>query len=287
MRFKKEYQYLLPKDKKRIIRHFKLEAKYAAILKNTPNPERSKLYKKLYDEFYERIPDNTLKLKANNKNYVNERTQRQIKFLLPYLNNSIDIIEIGSGDFSLTVGLSPYINSVVGVDVSSENIPINLKIPKNVKISIINDGATLPKNLKHFHIAYSNQLLEHFHPEDAVNHLSNVFAILRKEGKYIFQTPHKYFGPHDVSKYFYDAPMGFHLKEYSNLDLYILLDKVGFRNVKLLTGFRGYKINLPIQLSIIIELFLALFPYRIRKSLSLWTPFRKLINGHVIGTRIN
>ena len=114
-----------------------------------------------------------------------------------------------------------------------------------------------------------------------------MYNILSSGGFYIFNTPHRFFGPHDVSKYFYNTPMGFHLKEYSNLDLYILLDKVGFRNVKLLTGFRGYQINLPIQLSIIIELFLALFPYRIRKSLSLWTPFRKLINGHVIGTRIN
>ena len=127
--------------------------------------------------------------------------------------------------------------------------------------------------------------MEHFHPEDLDKHLSQVFSLLRKKGKYIFQTPHKFFGPHDVSKFFHNTPIGFHLKEYNNIELFVLLHKAGFRNVKLLTGLKGYKIALPIQFSIMTELFLLLFPYRIRKYLSLITPFRKCINGHIIATK--
>ena len=84
----------------------------------------------------------------------------------------------------------------------------------------------------YFHIAYSNQLIEHLHPDDAKIHVMNVRQILTKNGQYIFQTPHMFFGPHDVSVFFHNTPVGFHLKEYCNFELYFLLKKVGFTKTK-------------------------------------------------------
>ena len=285
MQFKKEYANLTNSEKCRILKQYKLEIKYATKLKNTPNPERASLYKILYDDFYKKLPDNPIKLKTRNKNYVNERTQRQIKFLSPFLKQYTNFIEIGSGDFSLTISLSPYVNYIMGIDVSDENISDEWIIPKNVEIYIASDSTSMPNKNHFFHIAYSNQLLEHFHPEDLDIHLSNVYNLLKNKGIYVFQTPHKFFGPHDVSKFFHNEAVGFHLKEYSNLELYLVLNKAGFRRIKLLTGIKGHRIYLPIQLSIIVELFLSIFPYSLKKYLSLLTIFRKFINGHVIATK--
>jgi len=40
-------------------------------------------------------------------------------------------------------------------------------------------------------------------------------------------------GPHDISAYFDDGATGFHLKEYSNEELYRLFLKTGFKNITL------------------------------------------------------
>jgi len=67
MQFKKEYNNLPRTEKDRIIKQYKIEVRYAAILKRTPNPERAHLYKKLYDDFYRRLPEHPLKIKAKKK----------------------------------------------------------------------------------------------------------------------------------------------------------------------------------------------------------------------------
>ena len=63
--------------------------------------------------------------------------------------------------------------------------------------------------------------------EDSKSHLINVYNILSSGGFYIFNTPHRFFGPHDVSVYFCNTSKGFHLKEYCNYELYLLLKKTG------------------------------------------------------------
>ena len=41
-----------------------------------------------------------------------------------------------------------------------------------------------------------------------------------KKSRFICLTPHRSTGPHDMSKYFGDVATGFHLKEYTNKELY-------------------------------------------------------------------
>ena len=71
-------------------------------------------------------------------------------------------------------------------------------------------------------IVFSDQLIEHFHPEETELHFRLVNRILKKGGKYIFRTPHALTGPHDISKYFCDEPEGFHLKEWTFSELNIV-----------------------------------------------------------------
>jgi hypothetical protein len=67
------------------------------------------------------------------------------------------------------------------------------------------------------------------HPDDMLVHFKSVYAILKDDGRYIFSTPHKASGPHDVSRVFRSNElMGMHLKEYTYAELKSLLRQAGF-----------------------------------------------------------
>lgn len=284
--FKKEYADLSPEHQKNIIQQYELEIEYAKILKKTSNvADRGRLYHELYDDYFKKLPAHPSLLKSKDEKYIKEKVQRTIQFLHPYINPSTHLIEIGSGDCSLTIGLSVHIKEVVGVDVSEEIMPKKSDLPENVSLYISEDGTTLPFQKKYFHVAYSNQLLEHLHPNDAKIHIMNVRRVLKKNGKYIFQTPHLFFGPHDVSVFFHNKPVGFHLKEYCNYELYFLMKKAGFTKVNLITGIKGRRISLPIGIPMMIEYLLFYLPHSIRKYISLLTPIRKCLNGHIIAVK--
>jgi cyclopropane fatty-acyl-phospholipid synthase-like methyltransferase len=76
----------------------------------------------------------------------------------------------------------------------------------------------------------SNQVIEHFHPDDLDTHFQSVYKILNQQGSYILTTPHCHTGPHDLSRVFgYDNPQGMHLKEYTYHELYDSLKTAGFK----------------------------------------------------------
>ena len=75
-----------------------------------------------------------------------------------------------------------------------------------------------------YNVVISNQVIEHIHPADLLEHFKGVLSILSNGGKYILDTPHRYIGPSDVSRVFKcDRPLGMHLKEYTFQELKELL----------------------------------------------------------------
>ena len=78
----------------------------------------------------------------------------------------------------------------------------------------------------------SNQVIEHFHPNDLNTHFQSVYQILNQQGSYIFTTPHCHTGPHDLSVVFgYDDPQCMHLKEYTYHELHQSLKLAGFKSI--------------------------------------------------------
>jgi SAM-dependent methyltransferase len=98
----------------------------------------------------------------------------------------------------------------------------------------VSDGVHLAEFEKpeSFDIVISDQVLEHLHPDDVVPHLRGVLAILKPNGRYVFSTPHRYTGPHDVSGVFkYQEACGMHLREYTNREFVSMLREAGFRSI--------------------------------------------------------
>jgi 2-polyprenyl-3-methyl-5-hydroxy-6-metoxy-1,4-benzoquinol methylase len=79
----------------------------------------------------------------------------------------------------------------------------------------------------------SDQLLEHLHPDDLIDHLQGSFELLRAGGSYVFRTPHRFTGPHDISRVFGQSrACGMHLKEYTFRELIDELKAIGFTRIR-------------------------------------------------------
>lgn len=111
--------------------------------------------------------------------------------------------------------------------------------------------------------------MEHLHPDDAERQATNVFHCLRLGGKYICITPNRLYGPHDISRYFDREPTGFHLKEYTNLELRDLFSRIGFRRFRAIVSYEGFVLPwmIPLTLVYLAEHLLKFLPYRVRKKL--------------------
>ena len=114
---------------------------------------------------------------------------------------------------------------------SMESIsPIRLvyyeETPRNFEL-IVYDGYELPIPDNTIDVVFSDQLIEHFHPDDTLFHFRLVRRILKPGGVYVFRTPHGFSGPHDISQYFCHSAKGFHLKEWTYVELSRLLHQVG------------------------------------------------------------
>jgi SAM-dependent methyltransferase len=97
-----------------------------------------------------------------------------------------------------------------------------------------------------YDVVVSDQVIEHMHPEDVDAHMKGAYAILKPGGRYIFCTPHKQTGPHDVSRVFkLDEPKGMHLKEYTYRELLDAAKRAGFS--------RAYYAFIPARLPTLLE----------------------------------
>ena len=145
-----------------------------------------------------------------------------------------NIYEIGSGKGKMISYLAECGYECKGTEITRE------RGSKHVSTAIPNlvwgttDGINLqqfePAN--HYDLVISDQVIEHFHPDDLSTHFQNAYNILKVDGRYIFSTPHCHTGPGDVSFVFnYDDAAGMHLKEYTYSELIEPLTNAGFKHI--------------------------------------------------------
>jgi SAM-dependent methyltransferase len=263
-----------------IIEHYKLEKKLAKDLKTASRSERLVLYRKLYDELYSKVPS----LKTNPRTINQAYLDSVLRTLRPFLKKDTTYMEIGAGNLAVIRKISPLVKKIIAIDVSKEFATALGPIPKNCEL-IISDGISVPAQKNSVNVAYSTQLMEHLHPDDAEEQLKNIFATLKKNGRYICETPHNFNGPHDISKYFDKEATGFHLKEYTNRELKELFRKSGFNKIYNLIGAKGYHLPCPTFLLVLLETLLSALPKNLQRPLSKFLPIKILLGIKIIGVK--
>jgi ubiquinone/menaquinone biosynthesis C-methylase UbiE len=251
--------------------HYELEKILASRLLNSTKQERQYLYTALYDELFTKISFHPqLSVKADPSAAAWIVTQR-MQLIESFLNPDLIFLEIGPGDCTLSLEMTKHVKKVYAVDVSNE-ITKNLSLPANFEL-IISDGCSISLPDNSVNLVYSHQLMEHLHPDDAVEQLQAVCRVLVPGGTYICITPNRLSGPHDVSQHFDEVATGFHLKEYLLSELYQLFRAAGFSKVSLYKSYKTTHLQIPlfsitIWLFMAIESFLQLLPFRLRRKIA-------------------
>ena len=179
-------------------------------LRNAPREERRGLYCLVYDELFERVPDHPQLTRKVSADDTRVQVGLQMRFLRHFLRPGMTFLEIGAGDCSLSAEVARTARHVYALDVS-ESISSLAERRANLEI-VISDGVSVPVPPGSVDFAYSNQLMEHLHPEDAFEQLRNIIRALAPGGRYVCITPNRLNGPHDVSSHFDREATGFHHK---------------------------------------------------------------------------
>lgn len=255
-----------------IRKHYELEKKLATRLRNASASERTTVYSEVYDELMQALPDQFYNRLADDVSYQTKQRKAALKMLRPYLNAGTVYLEVGPGDCNVALEVAKHVQKVYAVDVGSE-ITQKDSYPENFEL-IISDGTSIPVENESIDIVYSNQLMEHIHPDDVLVQLKNIFDALKPGGHYLCRTPNLLTGPHDISVFFDEEPTGFHLKEYTFSKLDVIFRKMGFTVVRAIVGARG--LYLPFMTPMwpfkMLEKLLFSLPVRLRRSICLTLP---------------
>jgi Methyltransferase domain len=152
--------------------HYEIEKRLAARLRHSSREERKPLYFAVYTELVESarhvLPPAT-----------SERTA-ELAQIERYLRPDTVFLEVGAGDCSLSLMVARRVRHVYAIEISAA-IVADLRPPPNLDILITN-GLEIPVPAASVTLAYSNQVLEHLHADDVVDHLRDVLAGLAAPG---------------------------------------------------------------------------------------------------------
>jgi SAM-dependent methyltransferase len=259
-----------------------VEKDLATMLRRATKADRGKLYSSTYDELFRRIPHHS---QLRNKVSPAERALHispQIALLRPWLTPQTTFLEVGAGDCALSLALADKVAHVYAIDVSAAITPTTR--PENFTL-VLSDGTSVPVPEGRITVAYSNQLMEHLHPDDALDQLANIYRALAPDGVYICVTPNRLTGPHDISRYFDNVATGFHLKEYTCTELIAMFRRVGFRTIQQCLRKGSTYVRVPGPLARCAERTIERLPSRLQKRASTTRAVRGLLEIRLIARK--
>jgi SAM-dependent methyltransferase len=271
-----------PRSEDQLVEHYLVERELADRLRNAPKEERRRLYSHVYDELLRRVPHHPM-LRPRRDSAAIDKRQRKVTqalaFLRRFLSKDRVLMEIGAGDCVMAIGACAEARRVYAVEVS-EQITREILPPLNFEL-VLTDGYKLPLPDAVADVAFSDQLMEHLHPEDALDQLQEIYRCLAPGGTYVCVTPNRLYGPRDISEYFDEVATGLHLREYSARELRAIFLRAGFRRVSFFAGAKRWFIPCPYPLIAAAERLLEALPYKLRKRLADNGPARAFLGLRV------
>jgi len=250
----------------RIRHHFEVERELAAKLRSSNRAERTELFKTLYTELFERVPDHPRLVRRETPEDSLRKVNGQLRLLKPFLTADSTLLEIAPGDCRLAYAASRLCKEVIGVDISDQQ-GNSAEVPQNFRLKVY-DGYQVDLPDAVADLAFSYQFLEHLHPEDVEPHFLLVHRLLKPGGRYVLDTPHRFSGPHDVSRFFGDELVCFHFQEWTFRSLEKKMKSAGFREVRVFRAGRYQSSKLVAEFNKFAETLVGMLPSGLRKALS-------------------
>jgi SAM-dependent methyltransferase len=211
-----------------ILEHWELERKLTKNLLESNSQNRWEVFEQAYTTLYSKLEWQS--------SFVENSTPTQEKyktFLQVIGSPPKKIYEVGSGRGEMIAYLAKCGFECKATEITRERGAKYTVSSPNLSWGN-SDGVNLDnfEQTESYDLVVSNQVIEHFHPDDLTTHFKSAYKILSQQGKYIFTTPHCHTGPHDISLVFgYDNPLGMHLKEYTYRELYDSLKITGYKDI--------------------------------------------------------
>jgi SAM-dependent methyltransferase len=272
----------MERSREDIRQHYDVETQLAERIRNAHRSERLGLYGFVYDELFRKVPRHPQLLRKDDHSLQSAAVAERMGLLSRFIRSSTTFLEIGAGDCSLSRHIAASVKKCIALDVSREIVS---KVGNSGIDVVLSDGCSIPVPQESVTLAYSYQVMEHVHPDDAVEQLRNIYRALAKGGLYICVTPNRLNGPHDVSRYFDQVARGFHLKEYTFSELDNLFRQAGFRRCRGYVGFRHRYVRAPNFVLAGLEAVLARIPYRLRHWLGNLRGFRNVLFVTIAGEK--
>lgn len=267
----------------RIRHHYDVEIELADRLRTAPREARSTLYGEVYDELYQRVPDHPQLLEAQDPSIRARRVAAKRELVGRFLGPNTRFMEIGSGDGAFIAAVADEVATATAVDVSEEVVAAGADAA-NVT-TVLSDGVSIPVDPGSIDVVFSDQLMEHLHPDDARDQLTNIATAVAPGGWYVCCTPHRLSGPHDVSRFYSDQAEGFHLHEYDYAELIELMRSAGFTRFRVFAGGRGKYVEVPLQVGLFVERIVDRLPAKLRRRVGRFLPIRAALGISVAAGR--
>jgi len=256
----------LQRTPERLRHHFEVERELASRLRTSKMDERSELLGVLYDELFERVPDHPRLARRVTEEESRRTVDGQLKILAPFLKPESTLVEFACGDARLAAAACSVARRVIGLDISDQRNATD-RIPENFD-HFVYDGYRLDLPDQIADVVFSYQFLEHLHPEDVNPHFELVHRLLKPGGWYLFDTPHRFTGPHDISAFFGDELVCFHFQEWTFGALADLSKKCGFGKTSIYRRGRLLEDRFSVASNRLAESIIGVMPRPLRKNLS-------------------
>jgi SAM-dependent methyltransferase len=265
---------------------FRVERELSDRLRHASAAERRGLYATVYDTFHKQFPYLHYLGESDGETAQPEAPSRYYRLMRRFLHSDSVFLEVGPGDCAFAREVATHVRQVYAVDVSEHAMLGRGPLPANMQ-AIVSDGCSVAVPAGTVDVAFSSNLIEHLHPDDALEQTRNVFAALKPGGIYMCITPNRLNGPHDVSCKF-DEPVavGFHLKEYAYGDLIPLMKQAGFTDVRGYLDLKGRFITpLPATVMTGFESALNALPAALQARAKRPLPVKAMLLVRVVGRK--
>lgn len=273
-------------DAEKLRFHYELELELADRLRVADREERKRLFPIVYDELHAKVPYLLYIQDDPNSTELRMVDARSFNFLRKFLKPDTTYLEIGPGGCKLARKIAEQVRTVYAVDVSESAMHSGGPLPANL-IPIVSDGTNVPVPANSVDVAYSANLIEHLHPDDAAEQLGNVLRSLKPGEVYFCKTPNRINGPHDVSVHFgHKIAAGFHLKEYAYTDIIPFFRSVGFEDICGYVDLKGRVIlRIPGRALIAFEWLIEHLPRRQQSAALGFLPVKAMLQVLVCGRK--
>jgi ubiquinone/menaquinone biosynthesis C-methylase UbiE len=254
--------------------HYDLERALAKRLRDSPTDKRGGLYGAVYGELYSRLPHHPMMARSESERDRASHARPSLRTLRPYLERASSMVEVGPGDCGVSIEAARQVKHVYAIDVADQAVRTE-GWPPNLEYLLF-DGLRLPLPDSSCDLAFSNQVIEHLHPDDAVTQLRELHRVLAPGGKLVCIVPNRTTGPHDVSAHFDTEATGFHLNEVTMRGLVLTLHDAGFGRVRAIARVGGIVAEYPPAITGVLEKAFEVLPHQIARRLGHSIPAQKL-----------